>query len=232
VSQFLKRNIPVLIAFAIGIAMVLQYYVPSSPSQEFGEKMNIWTEIIAAFALLIGVQSLVHNHLAKIKRREVGFGYSWIVIVSMIVMTLAGLIGGGVDNPNGLYFWIFQYLEVPMQSTVFSILAFYIATAAYRAFRAKTPEATLLLIAAAIAMLGRVPVGVAITDWIPAEITLLGIKTTFLANLRIEVMTDWLLNVASVAGFRAVMFGVGLGVISTSLRIIFGIERTYLGGGD
>ncbi|MEP0813348.1 MAG: hypothetical protein HRF49_01610 [bacterium] len=222
--QFLKKNIPVTIAFLIGIVMILQNYIPSKESQEFAKDMNIWVEIIAAFALLIGVQSLIHNHLGKIKRRQAGYGFSWVVILSLVIMTLAGLIGGGVENPTGLYSWFFLYMQVPMQATVFSILAFYIASAAYRAFRAKTPEATMLLIAAAIAMLGRVPVGEQITSFIPDE----GI----LRNLRIEVISDWLLNIPNAAGFRAVMFGVGLGIISTSLRIIFGIERTYMGGGD
>lgn len=223
--QFFKRNLPITIAFTIGIVMIIQYYVPSKASQDFAEDMNIWTEIIAAFALLIGVQSLIHNHTMKIKRRQPGFGYSWVVIISLILMTLAGIIGGGVENPYGIYSWMFLYLQVPMQATVFSILAFYIASAAYRAFRAKSPEATMLLIAAAITMLGRVPVGEQLTNFIPPE-------SLFLHNFRIEIMTDWLLNVPNTAGFRAVMFGVGLGIISTSLRIIFGIERTYMGGGD
>lgn len=205
--------------------MVVQYYIPSSASGKFAEDMNIWTEIIAAFALLIGVQSLIHNHTLKIKRRQPGFGYSWVVIGSLIVMTLTGLFGGGVENPNGLYSWMFLYMQVPMQATVFSILAFYIASAAYRAFRAKSPEATMLLIAAGITMIGRVPIGEQLTSFIPHDMP-------FYSNMRLEVMTDWLLNIPNVAGFRAVMFGVGLGVISTSLRIIFGIERTYMGGGD
>jgi hypothetical protein len=33
------------------------------------------------------------------------------------------------------------------------------------------------------------------------------------------------------AAQRGVMMGIGLGMIATSLRIIFGIERTYMGGG-
>ena len=223
-EQLYRRNVPIVIAFLIGTAMVIQYYVPSEQSASFEQDMNIWTEIIGAFALLLGVQSLIHSHQQKIRRRLPGFGFSWIVIISLIVMTIAGLVGGGVENQQGLYNWFFMNMQVPMQATVFSILAFYIATAAYRAFRAKSPEATLLLIAAMIAMLGRVPIGTEMTGWIP--------EGTFWANLRIEVMTDWLLNVPNAAGFRAVMFGVALGIISTSLRIIFGIERTYMGGGD
>ena len=62
-------------------------------------------------------------------------------------------------------------------------------------------------------MLGRVPIGAYISDYVPAA-------------------ADWLLNVPNLAAKRGILLGVSLGAIATSLRIIFGIERSYLGGGD
>jgi hypothetical protein len=98
-----------------------------------------------------------------------------------------------------------------MQGTMFSLLAFFIASAAFRAFRMRSFEATLLAIAAVIVMLGRVPVGAQIWDKLP-------------------VISDWIMNVPQMAAKRAIMIGAALGAISTGLKVILGIERNYLGG--
>ncbi len=119
------------------------------------------------------------------------------------------------------FMWMYQNLFVPMQATMFSILAFYIASAAYRAFRARTREATVLLVTAIVVMLGRVPLGAMLIPYKPW-----GGQVEFLPWL-----TEWILNNPSMAAQRGIMIGIGLGMIATSLRIIFGIERTYMGGG-
>ena len=39
----------------------------------------------------------------------------------------------------------------------------------------------------------------------------------------------WIMNSPNLAGQRSIMIGIGLGVVAMSLRVILGIERTYLG---
>ena len=115
--------------------------------------------------------------------------------------------------PDDPFNWMFQYVQVPADATMFSILAFFIASAAYRTFRARTPEAAILLVSAIIVMLGRVPIGAAISDIFP-------------------LLSGWLMDVPNLAAKRGILLGVSLGMVATSLRIIFGIERSYLGGGE
>jgi hypothetical protein len=116
---------------------------------------------------------------------------------------------------------MFLYNQVysPMQGTMFALLAFFIASAAFRAFRVRTLEAGLLAAAALIVMLGRVPIGDQMTAWLPE-------------SMRLGALQEWIMNVPQNAAKRAVLMGAALGVMATGLRVILGIERSYLGGGD
>lgn len=107
--------------------------------------------------------------------------------------------------------WLFRNVVVPLDATMFALLAFFMASAAYRTFRARTPEATVLLLVAVIVMLGRVPIGELFYKHMPQ-------------------VSEWFMMYPTVAAKRGILFGVALGSIATSLRIILGIERSHLGG--
>ena len=103
---------------------------------------------------------------------------------------------------------------------MFSLLAFFIASAAYRAFIARTFESTLLLIAAILVMLGNTSIGFLLTSWIPDSFSF----------LHLPKKTEFIMKYPTTAGQRAIMIGAALGIIGSSIRIILGIERSYLGG--
>jgi len=129
----------------------------------------------------------------------------------MVTMAVL-MIWRGIE-PGAPAYWAFNNIDVPLDGTMFSLLAFFIASAAYRTFRARTPEAALLLIAAMIVMLGRVPVGRLLGGWLGQS-------------------AEWIFDIPSTAAKRGILLGVALGSIATSLRIILGLERSWLGGGE
>ena len=211
----MKRQVPLALCFLFGIAMIFTQFSPHSYSQKLYEEVINWGLIISPFALVLAVVTLIQTHLTRVRRRTEHWQYSFLVFAGLIVMVLVGIPFG---PQNSVFVWLYNNVQVPMDATMFSLLAFFIASAAYRAFRARTFEATLLLITALIVMLGNVPVGDLIMSWFPIE--------NSSSKLR-----QWILDIPNLASRRGIILGVSLGVISQSIRIILGIERSYLGGG-
>lgn len=189
--------------------MLGQFFVPHKTAEDIFTALNAWGRIIGAFAVVLGVGSLFQRHWDNIRRRRQGWGYSVVTLLSFAVTVFTGLKWG---KEQGTPFdWIFSDVLVPLDATMFSLLAFFVASAAYRSFRARTAEATLLMLAAIVVMLGRVPVGEQLYHRLPAA-------------------TEWIMTVPTVAAKRGILFGVALGAVATAFRIIFGIERGHLGG--
>ena len=174
----MKRNIPLLVAMIAGFVMIAAYFSPYTVS--WGEKVVVWFDILAAIAFVLGGGNLLKVHLKKASDQVPGWGYSVVTIIAFVVMLVVGLgkIGvhpspnypefawSGIFNQVGSpFWWFYEYVFKPLQATIFAMLAFYVASAAFRAFRAKNFEAILLLATAFIILLGRTAAGPALTSW-------------------------------------------------------------------
>ncbi|MBD3400662.1 MAG: hypothetical protein GF399_10070 [Candidatus Coatesbacteria bacterium] len=200
----MRRQIPLIIVFVVGIFGALSYFIMEPVIQGLRDQLLTWLRLIGAFALGLGIASFLRNHGRKMTRQVPGWGFNAVAIASFLVMAVVG-IGAGIEEGT-LFRRLFDYAQVPMEATMFSLLAFYIASASFRAFRARSKEATLLLVSAVIVMLGRV----LDADWLSG-------------------ITEWILEIPNGAAQRGIIIGVGMGMIATALKIILGIERSYLG---
>ena len=226
----MKRQIPLILCFLFGVVMLLTQFSPHAFSQGVYEEVLNWARIILPFALVFSTITLLQTHITRIRRRTDHWQYSFLVFAGIAIMVVVG-IPFGPQHP--VFEWLFNNVQLPMDATMFSLLAFFIASASYRAFRARNTEATLLLVTAVIVMLGNVPVGDLIWNtlvslphwdfWTPVEDSLSNGSSW---------MKQWILDNPNLSARRGIILGVSLGVISQSIRIILGIERSYLGGGD
>lgn len=216
----MKREVPLIILFVCGAFMAFQYFVPHFISAAIYQYALNWTIIIGIFTMVVGVGSLIDLHYDRIAHKKEQWQYSIVTMIALTVVTVVGLSSpNAIQNPRGLFMMIYFYVLSPVIATMFALLAFFIASAAYRAFRARTILASLLLLSAVIVMLGRVPVGDFLTGWLPE-------------GLRFSDMARFILDYPNTAAKRAIYIGVGLGVAATSLKMILGVERTWLGGGQ
>jgi hypothetical protein len=235
----MKRTIPQILCTSAGLVLVVTFFLSSPQAQSWQEQASIWFNILAAVAMVLGAANLVRVHLQKISDRKSGWGYSGVTLVAFFVMLSVGLFKIGVpaspqypafpwsgqfDQEGSPFWWCYEYMFRPLLATIFSLLAFYVATAAFRAFRAKNTEATLLLGTAFIVLLAQTYAGTLLTDWVPLEWQ--GMPT---GDLRLENVKVTIMKVFATAGNRAIMIGIALGIVATSLKLLLGMDRSYLG---
>lgn len=223
----MRREVPILITLISGIVFVLAYFIPHWPFDQLETWYNEWFSIVASFAIWLGALNLLKLSVIRIQRKQGEWALSWVVLVSFALIVVAGMIDGirglHTDPPTsfrdpGTHFdWLYTFIYTPLSATMYAVLAFFVASASYRAFRARNIQATLLLLAGVVVMAGRVPLGDMLTKMLPE-------------GWQASDWSSWIMNFPQTAGQRAIKIGVALGIVSTSLRIILGIERSHLEG--
>lgn len=236
----MRSTLPIIVAFIAGIAMVISFFFNPERTVvgQFQENLLQWVTIVSGFTLVLGVFSIIRVNARAVSRKSDGWIYKLATVISVFAIALPSILPTSTNSAfgkvfysifpeswasafgigtNSIYDWLFNYVDSPMMETMFATLAFYIASAAFRAFRARSAEATLLLITACIVMFWRVPIGEAFlrlfSDNIPEYINMYVMKGF---NMSVQ---------------RGIIIGAALGMASMSLRILLGIERTYMGKG-
>ena len=149
----MRREIPLLITGLVGVAFVVQYFVPHPPFGDLSNWFSDWFSIIQACAIVLGVLNLMKISIQSVFSRKEDWFYSIVIIATFALMVIAGLGAGQSYGEAGTVFdWMYRNAFIPLSSTMFALLAFFVASASYRAFRARNFEATLLLVAAFFAI--------------------------------------------------------------------------------
>ncbi len=214
----MKRELPLFVTAAVGLFMILSFFVPHQVVSVPADFLQQSAVIVVAFGIVLGGANLLRLNLQSVVKRQAGWPYRLVLIAGLLATVLIGLIEGRDFQAAGTRStWIYDEVYSPMSSAMFALLAFFIASAAFRAFRIRTVEAGLLALAAFLVMLGRVPLGNALTAALPE-------------GLRLGPIAEWILRVPQNAANRAILIGAALGVMATGLRVILGIERSYLSG--
>jgi hypothetical protein len=217
----MREKLPLALLIIMGILGLTTRFLPHPGAEAFNDYLrNSVLRIVGSFALILGLGNLLLHHWNRIKRKARHYRQSYTTIVAFVIVAVIGLAGGptgGGPMPTKLLGFpydattIYNRLLTPLGATMFALLAFYMASAAYRSFRAKNMLAVLLLVSAFIVMLGQVPVGEMISPLFPK-------------------VSSWLMAVPNTASKRGIDLGVTLAGVATLLKILTGVERSWMGG--
>lgn len=203
----LRRTLPSAVLVSVGVIVLLGQFadvgvIRALRLPDLSAEFVNWAGILFAFAMVLGLLNLLRVHAHRVRERTAGWTFSAILIGTVFVVLCAGL--NGVNAPS--LQWIFRSVQSPLQSTLLSLTVFFLAGAALRAIRTRSPAAILMLFTAAIVLLGQMP---------------------FAERLSIELsgFQRWILEVPAVAGQRGILLGVALGTLATGLRLLLGVEH-------
>jgi len=203
----MRAPISAAFAIAVGVLVLLGYFV--SLLNPIRVILLQWAVILAAFALIVGVVNLLHVHWSKVRSGQPRSGYSVVLIISLLVTVLVVIIFGPTGSWSS---WIFNNIQLPVETSLFALLAIVLAFASAR-------------------MLRRRPNALSLVFFITTLLVLLGSAPLFYFG---EV--GWLVDarnaltqVGAVAGARGILLGVALGTIATGIRVLMGVDRPYGG---
>lgn len=204
------RTLVLVAGLVSGIPVLASSFATIPVISDLAQEFQRWGIILAGFSAFLGVLNLTAVNTAALKRsKKVADKAEPSVLLA--IMWFMVIIGVFVGQGNLAYNFIFEYALKPLSASGFSMLAFYIASAAYRAFRVRNADAALLLVCGSIVMIANTPVGKFLWSGFPT-------------------MSKWIVDIINGAAMKGVVIGGAVGAIVTSLKVLVGIERSHLRG--
>ncbi|UYN88736.1 MAG: hypothetical protein KIT08_06430 [Anaerolineales bacterium] len=200
----LRAPISTAVAISFGLLVMLGIFIPDLA--DFRNRILNWAMLLAAMALLLGLLNLAQVHWQRIRGREKPV-YSAVLIIAMVV-TFAVTLLQGSDSATAE--WIFNYLVVPIETSLMAVLAVSLTLAAARVFQQRTELMNIVFIATLLLLLvGAGP--------------LFGVELPYFTR----VVNPYINNVLALGAMRGLLIGVALGTITTGVRILIGADRPY-----
>jgi len=189
--------------------------------------LSEFVPVVSAFGFGLGLISLIGVHGRKIGKGGEPAIFSGIVLAALAAMVVVQLNFFYRGKPetgiwSDLNQILFYHLQFPLGSTMFGLLAAYLTSAAYRAFRIRTLDAAILAGMAAFVILTQVPTGQFLASlFAPAAVD---------GGARLDAYAvegrNWTLTIANDAVQRAVGFGAFVGAIAMAMRVWLSLDRT------
>jgi hypothetical protein len=213
-----KRLIATLIAGVCGLLVLIDAAGRVSPVDALAGIIVAWAATLVALALLVGLLSVVGNHVMRVWRRNSDWGYSLILLLSMLAVVFAGTLfplytqAGELMFPGSLVEQpvrdLFRAFYQPLASSFLALLTFFSLSAALRAVRRRTADALVItIIALTVLVAGALPAG-----------------TAPLLNESVGWASDYL----ALAGARGLLIGAALGAVVAGVRVLFGFDQPFL----
>lgn len=192
-----------MVAFLL---VFVPYFVAIPALDVASTKLITICAIANAFTLVLAVYSQFQRGIGVVQKRRKGWYFKAYMLATIVLMCIFYFMG----QTTGPYDWVMYSIITPLSSVNYSILAFYMASTAARAFRARNGKALVLLVTGFIVLFYQAPItGV----FIPG----------------IEPVALFFIDTFTKAAARMFLMAVTVGAIVFGVRVLLGQELSVLG---
>ncbi len=175
-----------------------------------------WVLLLAAFGLLLGIVNVIGVHLRRIQQGKKEWLLSVVLLAAFSLILVIGLTdSSGILNP--LIIWSFDNVIAPLQATLFALLAFFLAAAAYRHLRVNRIGGVWILVGALLMLLLQMPMARII--WQPQPDLLQ------LSLSQLQGTLYWLIQEPIMAALRGMLLGSSIALLVVTLHFLVGSNR-------
>lgn len=201
-TRALRLNILVLLILgAVLLLLGIDRFVEIEPLRALAIVIYEWGILLSAFALLLGAVNVAWVHVRRITIGEAGWAQSLLLVVALVVVLATGLFSTtGVRSP--LVELVFDTIIAPGQATLFALLAFFMAAAAYRYLRIGRQGGVWLLVGVLLVFAVQMPIANAAMP-------------SALANF-----VNWMVDVPAMSALRGALLGSSFALIIVAIRFL------------
>ena len=139
----MKRQLPLILTTVMAIIVFVSVISFKLTEMKVQSNIDRMRQFMTAVMMFMGVANLLRVHGSVIRKKERNWAFSsWLLVIMFLYM----IFGMAVGNKNETYRWFYDAIIVPVNGTMFSLVAFYLTSASYKAFRARTVEAAIAAI--------------------------------------------------------------------------------------
>jgi len=197
----LRAATQTLLVTAIVVIMSVDYFFAAPAVKAVSDGLKMFSVPIIALTLIGSTLALYGQHARRVIRKQKEWIYDLVLIGCMTVAIITGFLYTPASD------WIQNNVSQPLVIALWGFYCLFTASAAWRAFRVRSLEAGLLLVASVMTLLLNAPAAPAFWGSIP-------------------VAGNWVMNIPSMAATRGINIGVAIGTFAIAVKTMLGYEKT------
>jgi len=205
----MRAPVSTAIAIAVGIVVLLGYFIPIALLQNIRVLLLGWAVAIMGAATLAGILNMVGVHWRRIRNEQNRDYYSLIFLLAFIITFVVGL---WLTPADPMFQRVVTSIQAPVATTFMALLAVSLAYSSLRLLQKQHGVMAVVFLISTLVFL------VLLSGYMPMS-----------SDLPVVNSAIGFLNRLPLAGARGILLGVALGGLTTGLRILMGADRPYSG---